>query len=116
PRHAVRHEVFHLAGQHVARHDQAVPPPRQAVGPLAPEYRPFHLPDLRPTLRILDAVTLPLLLAEGGRIAQQVLHFARRSATRQARIVFLAARTPRPTSAEHPRSDHPAVEVRRHFP
>src|SRR5712692_2932429 len=90
--------------------------PRQAIAALSPEYRPFHLPDFRPTLRVLDAVTLPRLLAEAGRIAHQVLHLTRLLAARQPRVLSLAAPTRRRAVAEHPWLPHPAVEVRRHFP
>src|SRR5713226_4617312 len=118
PRHAIRYEVFHLLRQDVACHDQAVPTPRQAIGPLPPEHRPFHFPDFGSALRVLDAITLPPLFAEYGRIARQVLHFARGPATRQTRILFLTAPTRplrRRAVAQHPRLDHPAVEVGRHF-
>ena len=116
PGHTVGQEVFHLVRQNVACYDQAVPTPRQAIDSLAPELRPFHLPDFGAVLGVLDAVTLPLLLAEDGRIARQVLHFAAASAPRrQPRIKLFAAPPPRPTPAEHPRLFQPAAEIRRHF-
>src|SRR5216683_1735428 len=40
----------------------------------------------------------------------------RRPATRQTRILFLAAPTWRRAIAQHPRLDHPAVEIGGHFP
>jgi len=79
----------------MASYKQAVPTPRQAIDALAPKRRPFHFPDFGAVLGILDAVTLPFLLAEDGRITRQVLHFAAASAAgRQPRVRLFAAAPP----------------------
>ena len=82
---------------------------------LPPEYRPFHFPDFGPTLGVLDAVTLPLPVAEcrANSAPGSALHSTGDAAP--AADTFSCGPTTRPASTEHARFDHPAVEVRRHF-
>jgi len=109
----VGQKEFHLAGQHVASRDQAMPPRGQAVFVLAPKHGPFHFPDLGALVGVLDAIALPGLLAKHGRIPQQVANLARRTPASHTRIT---PRTPafsrgfRPVT-QHRGALHPTVEV-----
>ena len=69
-------EELHLAGSHIAGDDQSLLPAWRFVGGLAPHREPFDFPDLRPFLRILDAVSLPRLPSKLWRVFHQIPHLA----------------------------------------
>lgn len=75
-RQSVGEKVFHFLGQHVPGHQQAVATSRRTVRTFPPELGPLHFPDLGPAVGVLDAVGLPRLLAEDGRVAEEVADFA----------------------------------------
>src|SRR5208283_3710027 len=88
---------------------------RQTVFPLPPKDLPFDLPYLGAFGRVLDAVALPGLLTEEGRVFRQVLDLAGWRASCQPRILlattaFLAFFRPRTQDAG---PLDPTVEVRR---
>ena len=64
---------------------------------------------------VLDPIPLPRLLAEDGRVRQQIADFARRPPSSQTRIVLLPPSFCRcfPARAQHSRFLHPATKVAR---
>src|SRR5260370_8309144 len=76
PRHAVGHEIFHFPCEHVAGNDQAMPAPGQTMLAFAPKDAPFDLPDFRPLVRVLDAISLPSLISNHVWVSEQIPDFS----------------------------------------
>lgn len=84
----------------------------QTVFAPAPEGGPLHFPHLGAFVGVFDAIPLPRLFSEYGRMLGQVANLARVITCGQTRIVFGAA-TPavfRPV-VQYFRLSHPALEV-----
>lgn len=66
-RHAIRKEVFHFTGEHVASHDQGALVADQLVGVNLPPARcPANFPDFAAAMSLFDAILLWRLFAKGG--------------------------------------------------
>lgn len=75
-RHAVREKVLRFVGQHIACHNKRTLVTDELVGVrLSPTSVPANLPNLAAAMRVLDTITLSILLAKRGGVFRKILDF-----------------------------------------
>lgn len=70
----VAEKVFDFAGADITTDDQGVLFGGKFVSGLPPEASPFDFPDFRTAVGVFDAVTLPFLCGEDGRVSRQIIN------------------------------------------